>query len=247
MWFRIRRLSPDDAGGAGGDSGTGGKTFTEAEVAEREKGLKASQQQLLDEVKKLKGLTKAYEGLDPEKARTALATLEEAERKKATAEGDFKALEKQLIERHTNDLALKDKAIGKLSSALERRLKEANLATALSEAGVKAGMANLLVLEGSRYIQVREQDDDFAAVVVDDKGNPRIADGQATPMTVQQLVEQVLKAKYPDAFQGTGSSGGGATGSTAGGGGGQTVVARGDNKAFLANLDAIADGKAVVR
>ena len=226
------------------------KTYTEEEVAARiaevEKGLKANRDEALKEAKTAKARLAAYDGVDPDEFKKLKSAAEEAERKKAAAEGDFKSLEKQLVDRHSVELAAKETAIGKLTKAVERRLVQAQLATAIAKAGGKPSMTELLVLDGARHIRVRETDEDFEAFVADEKGLPLVADGKGTPMTVDLFVEQNLKAKYPDAFNGSGSSGGGASKSTAGGGG-VRVIAAGDDQAFLANLAEIASGKAEVR
>jgi hypothetical protein len=65
------------------------------------------------------------------------------------------------------------------------------------------------------FIKVTEQDDDFTAQVVDAKGNPRIADGQATPMTIAQLVEQFKADEaFGVAFAPSGAAGAGPGGAT---------------------------------
>ncbi len=212
-------------------------------------GLKRNRDQALREAREAKAKLAAYDGIDPVEHQRLKDAAAEAERKKATAEGDFKALERQMAEKHQQEIGAKDGKIGKLTTALERRLKEANLATALNKAGVRPEFADLLQLKGVRFIAVKETEDDFEPIVVQDDGKtPRILDGQGTAMNVDQLVEKVLKVQYPDAFTGTGSSGGGAARSSAGGGGaGAKVIPAGDKKAFLENVDAIAEGKAVVQ
>jgi hypothetical protein len=110
--------------GATEKSVTEPKTYTEDEynalVAERE-ALKANRDEILTEAKKAKKALDGYAGVDPKKYQELVAAAEEAERKKATAEGDFKALEKQLIERHQAELGDRDKRISKFQSALEKR------------------------------------------------------------------------------------------------------------------------------
>ncbi|MBK8006763.1 MAG: hypothetical protein IPK12_23525 [Gemmatimonadetes bacterium] len=248
MWFRIHRPLADDAGGAGGGGGAGAgggagtKTYTEEEVA----GLKASQQQLLDEVKKLKGMTKAYEGLDPEKARTALAALEDAERKKAEAQGNWQALEQQLKARHGEELGTRELRIQKLESALQRRAHSA-LDSELAKAGCLPQFMDLVKLEGQRFLRLKEMEEGFVEEVYDpETKTPLVADGQGRPMSVADLVTQRLKGKYPDAFQGSGSSGGGASKSAAGGGGAPKVIASTNSPEFLASVADVAAGKAKV-
>jgi hypothetical protein len=201
-------------------------------------GLKKSQRELLAEAKKAKDTLKNYDGVDPDEFKRLKAAAEEAERKKATAEGDFKSLEKQLIEKHTAELGAEKGKTVKYQSALEKYLVQAQLTAAIAK---HKGDPDLLLPHAAQHVRVRETDEGFEAYVADDKGNPRIADGKGTPMSFDDLVTQVLAEKYPRAFDGAGSSGGGASKST-GGAGGTRVIPAGDNGSFIANLDGIAKG-----
>jgi hypothetical protein len=198
------------------------KTYTEDEynamIAERD-ALKVNRDQILKEAKDAKKKLGEYDGVDPAEFKALKEASAEAERKKAAAEGDFKSLEKQLIERHTAELQGKDTKIGKLTAAIERRLVQAKLAEALAKHDADSSMIPLLQLEGQRHVRVRETADDFEEYVVDAQGNPRIADGKGTAMTIDDLVAQTLKTQYPAAFKGSGSSGGGASKTVASGGG----------------------------
>lgn len=210
-------------------------------------GLVANRDEIKREAAAAKKKLAEYEGVDPVEFKALKEAAIEADRKKAAAEGDFKSLEKQLIERHATELGAKDTRIGKLNKALEKRLIDAKLAEALAKHEAEPTMLKLLQLEGRQYVRVRETEDDFEEYVVDAKGNPLIADGKATPMTVDDLVAQNLKTQYPGAFKGTGSSGGGASKSIPGGGGGVKTIAAGDEKAFIDNLAEIASGKVGIR
>lgn len=213
-------------------------------IAEQTAGLKANRDELAKEAKARAAKLAAYDGVDPEEFKRLKMAAEEAERKKAASEGDFKAIEKQMAERHAAEVAAKDGKIGKLSKALEKRLTEAQLTTKLVEHGARPEFLSLLKLEGARYLRVKETEDDYLEQVVDPvTGGALIADGNGTPMTVDLLVGQRLKTQYPDAFNGSGSSGGGATRSNAGGGGAPKQIARGDGKAFLDNVADLAKGK----
>jgi hypothetical protein len=231
-----------------GENGT--ELYTKEEIAEmvaaEVAGLKANQAELLKEAKKAKDALKNYEGVDPVRFKELEAAAVEAERKRAEAQGDFKSLEKQLIDRHQAELGVKDSKITKLSTALEKRLIDAQLAEAIARAGAKPAFVPLLKLEGRQFVRVKETDEDYDSFVVDERGNPLVADGKGTPMTVDLLVEQTLKTKYPDAFMGSGSSGGGAAKSSGGAGGQTKTISAGDNQAFLANIDQILDGSVKV-
>lgn len=202
------------------------KVYTQEEVdaliAERESGLKANRDEALREAKQAKAALKNYDGVDPEEFKRLKKAAEEAEVRKAAAEGDWKALEKQLIERHQSELTGRELREKKLESALTKRLTSDELRKALTGKAVPE-MMELLVEHGAKYVRVRETDEDFEQYVSDEKGNPLVADGQGTPMTVEMFVDQQLRQKFPGAFLGTGSSGGGASKSVGGATGKRTI------------------------
>lgn len=228
-------------GSEGGSAATFTQDQVDAMIAEREAGLKANRDELLKEAKTAKERLKAFEGVNPDEFKTLKAQAEEAALKKAAAEGDFKALEKQLIDRHSAELAAKDGKLSKVEKALHQRLVQAELRKTIQDAGGLKDMADLLMEYGARFVKVKETDDGFDAYVVDERGNPRIADSVGTPMNIAAFVESELKTKYPRAFEGTGSSGSSAAKSNGGAGGVKTIAA-GDKKAFLDNLEGIANG-----
>lgn len=229
---------------------TDGKTYTQDEVdamlAERlateTAGLKQNRDDVLKEAKAAKAKLAAYEGVDPEEFKRLKGAADEAERKKAAAEGNFASLEKQLIEKHGVEMSKADSRAAKLQKALEYRLVQAELQSAI---GKHRGDADLLMPIASRSVRMRETEQGFEAYVADEQGNPRIADGKGTPMSFEDLVTQELLVKYPRAFDGTGSSGGGASKST-GSAGATRVIPAGDNDAFIANLADVASGKTKV-
>ncbi len=198
--------------------------------------------ELLAETKAAKAALAKFDGVDPDEFKRLKTAADEAERKKATAEGNFASLEKQLIEKHQAEIAGEKGRSTKLQSALERRLVQAELTSVIAK---HRGDADLLLPHAAQFVRVREVEDGFEAYVADEKGNPRIADGKGTPMSFDDLVTQVLVPKYPRAFDGTGSTGGGASKST-GSVGGTRVIAADDHRAIAANLQDIAAGKVVV-
>jgi hypothetical protein len=220
------------------------ETYTKEQVDEMVAGLKRNRDEALAEAKAARSLAKKYEGLDPEAAREALAQREEIERKKALEEGNLEAWKKQIADAAQKGVEAERKRAEKALAALEKR-KVATLTEALAKAEAVPGFMDLLTLKGSASVRIRETDDGFEEYVCDAKGNELVADATGSPMSVEQFVQAVLKTQYPDAFKGTGSSGGGATKST-GGAGGAKRIASGDNAAFLANLDKIASGEVEV-
>lgn len=225
---------------------TAPKTYTEEEmqaaISEKTK-IVAKNQELLDEAKSAKKRLAEYDGLDPAEAKQLKQKALDAEASAAAARGDVSVREKQLIEKHTEETRKATEKIAKRDRAIAKRTAEAELRAALAAADADPEYQDLLLLEGERFVKAVEHDDDFIAIVTDAKGNARVADGQGTPFSIAQFVEQDLKAKYPGAFKGTGSSGGGAS-RAAGGASGVTpkTIAAGSPD-FLKHLDKIAKGE----
>ena len=71
-------------------------------------------------------------------------------------------------------------------------------------------------------------------------GKPTLRDHPA--VEVSKYVRETLKGEYPEFYNGSGSTGGGASRSSAAGGGTRNIIAAGDGDAFMANLQSIADG-----
>lgn len=231
-----------------------------AELTRERDALKAHKEELLretkvakDAAKKAADALKNYDGLDVDEFRALKAASVEAEQKKAAAEGDFNKLKQQLVDAHAKDkktlvdahsteLGERDGKIAKMNKALERRLIDAELTKAIA---AKKGDAEMLIPYARQFVKVRELEDDFEGYVVDERGQPRIADGKGTAMGFEQFVELTLMPKFPRAFDGTGSSGGGAAKSIASGGGAKTIAAN-DGAAFLQQVDGISKGSITV-
>lgn len=225
------------------------KVFTQEEVdamvAEANKSLEANRNTILEEAKRAKEALASFEGVDPKEYKRLKDAAAEAERQKAEAEGDWTKLEEQIKSAHANELGAKDARIEKLVGSLRTHLVDAELTKAISAA---KGDPDLLLPHARQYVQTRETEDGFEVFVADEKGTPLVSDGQGTPMTMAELVETKLAEKYPRAFDGTGSSGGGASKSIPGGGGRFAgTIAADDKSSFMDNLEGVAHGKVQVR
>lgn len=233
--------------GTGGGGAGGTKTFTQEEVdaaiAAANTALEASRDTILGEKKIAIADLKKFDGFDVEEFKTLKADAVKAEREKAEGEGDWTKLEQNLIEAHGTEMVAKDARIDKLVGALQEHLVDAELTKAISAA---KGDAELLLPHARKYVQTRETDKGFEVFVADENGTPLVSDGQR-PMTMEQLVETKLAEQYPRAFEGTGSSGGGASKSSTSGQRVAGTIAADDGSAFMDNLEAIADGKVQVR
>ena len=229
--------------------GSAGKTFTQEEVdamvAEANQSLEANRNRILEEAKAAKDALRAFDGFDPAEYNRLKDAADKAAREKAEAEGDWTKLEEQIKAAHANELGAKDTRIEKLMGSLKAHLVDAELTKAISAA---KGDADLLLPHARKYVQTRETDDGFEVFVADEKGTPLVSDGQGTPMSMAELVEKKLAEQYPRAFEGTGSSGGGASRSLPSGEGRVAgSIAASDGGSFIDNLAQIAEGKVEVR
>lgn len=218
----------------------------DAEGVEDVSGLKSA---LEKEKRRRRELEQATgDDFDPEEFRRLKTEAAERARKDDEAKGNWAKLEQQLKDLHAKELAAARAEAQEALAGLSTHLRDGNLTSALVKAGAKKGMLDLLVGHGAKFVDVRKVDGRFVPVVVDATGTPKLADGAGTPMGIDGLVEQVLKAQYPDAFEGSGSSGGGASRSAAGGSDtGTKVIAANDPAGFLAHVEEIAKGKVEVQ
>jgi hypothetical protein len=191
-------------------------------------GLKTKNADLMTKLKAAQARAAIIGDRTPEEVQADLDLAVKFKEDKARAEGNFEQLKKQLVDQHTNELtkttARTKKVEGKLYDVLAKREAEA----AITAAG---GIPKVLLPHILPFIKVTEQDDDFSAQVVDAKGNPRIADGQATPMTIAQLVEQFKADEtFGVAFAASGAAGSGARNAVGAGGTGAVVISNADAK-----------------
>lgn len=239
-----------------GEGGGSGETFTQDQVeqlvAERieeaNKGLQENRDRVLGELKQAKDRLKQLDGIDPEEVEALRQFRAEAERKEAEATGDWKAREEQ-IRKEMAAAAKKDHSklserVEVLQTALEEKLIDSEAVAAIAEL---KGSTKVLLPHVKKFVKVEEGEDGFRAVVVDDRGMPRVGDSAGNPMSIKQLVEDMRQdPDFARNFEGSGSSGGGASRSTASGSG-RNRIAADDPDAFLANLKEIASGEVEVQ
>lgn len=174
-----------------------------AEGAENESGLVAKNRELLGELKAAKAKLKALDGLDADAAREALTFKEHADEEMAKKAGEFEKIRAKDREKYQRDLEAKGLREAKLTKALERRLVDLALSNAIRTAG---GDPDYVLEKARPFVTMVESDDDWDVEVKVD-GKPSSLDA----------VAKLLRAKYPRAFDGVGSSGSGTTAGTGGG------------------------------
>lgn len=225
--------------------GEDGKFRLDAEGVEDVSGLKSALERTKRELRDAKG--KLPEGFDPAKWDELLALQEEFAKGRLTEKQreEFDSLKRQLQDQHTKELTKRDQRITALADALRRELITSRATSAIAAA---KGSVRLLLPHVERQSKVVEQEDgSFVPVIVDEEGHTRIGDGGRNMSYEEFVAELRTNKEFLGAFEGTGSSGGGAPRSAAGGGAGKTVIPAGDNQAFIANLDKIAKGEVEVR
>lgn len=232
---------PGEAEGGQGQGGSAATTYTQEQVdaliAEKNKGIEANRNQILEELRAAKEKAKSYEGIDLEEHRQLKAAAEKAERERQEAAGNFKALEEQMNKKHADDRAKMEQEQKRLRTTIDEYLIDSEALRALAPL---TESPELLLPHVRAQMRVFEEDGRFVARIIDAKGNVRIGSGQGSEkMTLPELLEEMKQDKrYALAFKGTGSSGGGASRSNASGGG--TGKATGS---ILDSLEDIASGK----
>jgi hypothetical protein len=179
-------------------------------------GLTTNYKSLEQEKKRLAEQLKTYDGLDPAKARQLIADAEKLEQEKLKAQGDWEAREKQLQEKFAAEKAALEQRIGTLTQGLHQSLIEAQATAAIAQ---HKGVPELLLPHVLRQMRVQEKDGKFFPEVIDQNGNPRVANSQGAPVTVADLVAS-MKADpiYGRAFEASQIGGSGAEQTNGGGG-----------------------------
>lgn len=169
--------------------------------------LTAKQAQLADELRTAKKNLAKFDGVDAEKAAAALAQVEQIERERAEAKGDFDALKKQMAEQHAKEKGEWQAQLGKRDSFIHKLIAENKAKDAIT---AKGASVELLLPHVLKNLEVQQDGDDFVVRVMDGK-QPRVGSAAGDPMTVEQLVEEYReKPAFMPAFPGRGNSGGGA-------------------------------------
>lgn len=166
-----------------------------------------------------------FKDIDPEKAREALAKVEEYRTIDPKKDADrianekFEAAKGQLLEKHLEEIATRDKRIEHLAATVSELMIDQVATAALAEA---KGSVDLLLPHVKARTRVKEVDGKFVVEVIDKDGNVRIADAKGTPMDIKGLVAEMRQSEaFGRAFEGSGQSGSGMQPNNGGGGSSQ--------------------------
>lgn len=158
-------------------------------------GLKTTLGKEMTARKALEKTAKAFEGLDVEKARAAIAKVEELGNIDPAKEADklantkFEAAKAQLLEKHAGEIKTREDRIATLTGAVDGLTRKQQATLAIAEA---KGAVELLLPHVLAHTRVKETDSgEFVVEVVDKDGNARIGDGKGTPMDIKGLVAEM--------------------------------------------------------
>lgn len=224
------------------------RTYTQAEVdallQERSKGLESKRDELLDEVKAAKAKLKAYDGVDPEEHRRLAAKVAEMEQQaKASKAGMTSDELAKLRQDVTADL------LKQFSSDPQAGLKAFPWASQLAQENRSLKLDSVVKAEMAKAGARSERIDALFRLTSDrfdltEDGKPMLRSSPG--LEVGKYVTDELKKEYPEFYNGSGSSGGGASKSSAGGTGYRGAVVGTNNTDFLKNLTGIAKGEVAV-
>ena len=212
--------------------GDGFRLKDEIDIPEPEDttGLKSNRDAILAEKTTLE---QKFAGIDPEKARKALKTLEDQERQRLESTGQFEALKKNLEESHATAISGLTQKLSKVSSQLQAQMVDSAVTQAFVSAGGKR--LKLILPEGGggpvrSRIKVVEQPADSGQYVIqvfDAAGNAAADPSKALGSLISELKSS---EDYGSAWDATGAGGSGAPGgkSGQGAGAGKTTLKRGD-------------------
>lgn len=188
-----------------------GKFHLDVEGSEDVSGLKTALQRERDARKKAEERAKtALSDDDLETFERLKTEAAERERKKSEEKGEWEKLETQLKDSHKAELEKVTSRSKQLEQSLQEALIDQRATAAINEAEASV---RLLLPHVRSAMKVVEQDGRFKAVVVDEKGDPRLrkdAKGSEDLMTVKDLVAEFKESdEFAGAFKGTGSTGSG--------------------------------------
>lgn len=198
-------------------------------VLENVTNLKSALGKERTEREKLEKQVVKFKDIDPDKARDALAKLDELTQIDPAKEADkiantkFEAAKAQLLEKHTGEITSRDERIGHLTKTVESLMIDQVATAALAEA---KGSVDLLLPHVRAHTRVKEVDGRFAVEVIDKDGNVKIANAKGDPMDIKGLVAEMKASDtFSRAFEASGNTG---SGKTPGNGGGNPAASKGN-------------------
>ena len=186
-------------------------------------GLKSALEKERKAAREASKQAKAWEaiGKTPDEISELLEAQRKAEEDKAKKEGNLEKIKEAMLKEHQTEVAKYKGAADKLRNQLDRHMVDAAATQAIAAA---KGIPALLLPHVKAAVRVLEEDGNFVTRVVDDAGNPRV-NGKGDYLTIADLVSEMRNSDiFGRAFEGTGTTGGGASGSKPNGTGGKSLT-----------------------
>lgn len=197
-------------------------TATNGYELEDVSGLRGTLSKEMTKRKNLEKEVEKYKDIDPDRAREALAKLEEFENIDPTKEADkiantkFEAAKAQLLKKHSDEMNGEKTKSSKYRTKIDRLMIDSVAKSAIADL---KGSIELLLPHIQTQTRVVEDGEDFKVEVIDKDGNVRIGNSQGQPMTIKELVTEMRNSEtFGRAFEGDGQSGGGKRHGNGGGG-----------------------------
>jgi len=191
---------------------------------ENVEGLKSALQKERGKARELEGKVGAFGEVDPSDLKTKLARLEELEALDPSKEADkiaetkVQARIEQMAQKHNKDLEIANGEVNKYKTQLQKLLVDDVAKNAILAAGGDERTVTYMLPHLKASLAVEEKENGFMTTVMDEYGNPRIGDSAGSPMSVQQLVEEMKATDlWAGAFPGRKKSGGGTPQTKSGG------------------------------
>jgi len=199
----------------------GDKFKLKVDGVEDTSGLRSALEKERKAARELEKKVKRWESLgkSDEEIQSLLTAAEQAEQEKATKAGEWDKLRAQMNEKHEAALKAKADEASKMRTTLERYLVDAAATSAIAAA---KGVPELLLPHVQQHVKVVEEDGDYIARVVDQRGDPRV-NAKGEHMTISELVAEMRQSEvFGRAFEASGNTGIGKQPGNGAGGAGAT-------------------------
>lgn len=147
---------------------------TDIEV-ENVDGLKSALEKERKRAKDLAADIRKYKDIDPEKARAAMATLEEIENTRLQEAGEFETLKGKLAQEKEDGIAAVKTELGTKLTKAESKLKQVMIENVLRDEYAKQGgfpkSSDIFIESAQKFVDLEVVDDDFVPKVKDGMGN----------------------------------------------------------------------------
>lgn len=201
------------------DTGTYRVAVQGVEFPDDVKGLKTALERERSTASMLKKKLRDYEEVDPDEYQRLRQEAKERERRKAEERGEYERLLGETKEEYEARITAKEEALAAKDRQLREVIRDRELQSAFSAAGLRPGASDLALSYASKFVETREDDGRVRPVVVDAEGKPRLNDN-GDEMSISDFVAEFKASDAGSAlFASEMGRGSGAAGRSAGAGG----------------------------